>query len=399
MAARLAIVAVLAAALGLTATAAGQAPSDRKAAIDEKIAHLRDRIRVAERREQVLTSEISEVTEKIRILQGEVGDASARLATLESELALHQRRLARVTELLELQTRKLELLREQNAIAQRRLNERLVAIYQSEDPTTVEVVLAATSLGELLDQLEYRTEIGDQDRRIADQVAEAKRRVREARERTKRIRAEVAEATRAVESRTRQQRAERDRLLANQNALSDARAEKRDTLAAVHGSKEEFLHEVAGLEQTSAALAEQIRAAQTSTPSYPSGGYDASPSGQGLIWPVAGPVTSGFGWRWGRMHEGIDIAAPSGAPIQAAASGVVIYSSWMDGYGNLVVIDHGNGIATAYAHQSSIAAAVGQPVTQGQVIGYIGCTGHCFGSHLHFEVRVNGAPVDPLGYL
>lgn len=205
MAARLAIVAVLAAALGLTATAAGQAPSDRKAAIDEKIAHLRDRIRVAERREQVLTSEISEVTEKIRILQGEVGDASARLATLESELALHQRRLARVTELLELQTRKLELLREQNAIAQRRLNERLVAIYQSEDPTTVEVVLAATSLGELLDQLEYRTEIGDQDRRIADQVAEAKRRVREARERTKRIRAEVAEATRAVESRTRQQ--------------------------------------------------------------------------------------------------------------------------------------------------------------------------------------------------
>jgi murein DD-endopeptidase MepM/ murein hydrolase activator NlpD len=71
----------------------------------------------------------------------------------------------------------------------------------------------------------------------------------------------------------------------------------------------------------------------------------------------------------------------------------------MSGYGNLVVVDHGGGIATAYAHQSSIASGVGQYVSQGQVIGYVGCTGHCFGSHLHFEVRVNGGAVDPLGYL
>ena len=114
---------------------------------------------------------------------------------------------------------------------------------------------------------------------------------------------------------------------------------------------------------------------------------------------MSGPVTSGFGWRWGRMHEGVDIGAGSGTPIVASASGTVIYAGWMGGYGNLVVIDHGGGIATAYAHQSSIAAGVGQAVAQGQVIGYIGCTGHCFGSHLHFEVRVNGAAVDPLGYL
>jgi murein DD-endopeptidase MepM/ murein hydrolase activator NlpD len=99
------------------------------------------------------------------------------------------------------------------------------------------------------------------------------------------------------------------------------------------------------------------------------------------------------------MHEGIDIAAPTGAPIVAAASGTVIYAGWMDGYGQLVVVDHGGGIATAYAHMSSIAAGGGQSVSQGQVIGYVGCTGHCFGSHLHFEVRVGGRAVDPLGYL
>jgi murein DD-endopeptidase MepM/ murein hydrolase activator NlpD len=98
------------------------------------------------------------------------------------------------------------------------------------------------------------------------------------------------------------------------------------------------------------------------------------------------------------MHEGVDIAAGYGTPIAAAASGTVIYAGWMGGYGNLIIIDHGGGIATAYAHQSSFTVG-GGPVSQGQTIGYVGCTGHCYGPHLHFEVRVNGSAVDPLGYL
>ena len=118
-----------------------------------------------------------------------------------------------------------------------------------------------------------------------------------------------------------------------------------------------------------------------------------------MIWPVSGPVTSGFGWRWGRMHEGIDIAVPTGTPVAAAASGRVIYAGWMGGYGNLVVIDHGGGIATAYGHNSSIAVGNGSSVSQGQTISYAGSTGHSTGPHVHFEVRVNGSPVDPLGYL
>ena len=110
-------------------------------------------------------------------------------------------------------------------------------------------------------------------------------------------------------------------------------------------------------------------------------------------------MTSPFGWRWGRMHEGIDIGVGYGTPIHAAAGGTVIYCGWEEGYGNFVVIDHGGNLATAYGHQSSIAVTCGQQVSQGDVIGYVGCTGHCFGPHLHFEVRVNGNPVDPLGYL
>ena len=123
-----------------------------------------------------------------------------------------------------------------------------------------------------------------------------------------------------------------------------------------------------------------------------------SGSGQ-LSWPVSGPVTSGFGVRWGRMHEGIDIAVGQGTPVHAAAPGTVIYAGWMEGYGNLVVVDHGNGLSTAYGHNSTLASSVGQAVTAGQVIAYSGSTGHSTGPHVHFEVRVNGSPVDPLGYL
>ena len=123
-----------------------------------------------------------------------------------------------------------------------------------------------------------------------------------------------------------------------------------------------------------------------------------------MQWPVAGPVTSPFGWRIHpifhvrKFHTGIDIGAGYGTPIHAADGGRVIYATWMSGYGNTTIIDHGNGISTLYAHQSSILISSGS-VTKGQVIGYVGATGYATGPHLHFEVRVNGNPVNPLGYL
>ena len=391
---------VLLTTLALTgAVSAGAETSDeRRQALADKITRLRDKIASAQEREGVLTSDISAVTAKIRALEDDATSASARLATLEHELALHQSRLLRVTALLKIQTRRMNLTRRQHVLAQRQLNSRLIEVYESDEPSTVAVFLAASSLGDLLDGLEYVTRIGEQDRNIADQVAEAKRAITATRARTAALRTDVAAATREVAARADEQRAVRDRHLAAQNALASARREKQATLDEVRTTKEEFLHEVAGLERQSAALAAQIRLAQGHAV-YPSSSYDSTPSARGLIWPVAGPVTSSFGWRWGRMHEGIDIGAPGGAPIQAAASGTVIFAGWMGGYGNLVVLDHGGGLATAYAHQPSIIVGAGQQVAQSHVIGYVGCTGHCFGDHLHFEVRVNGSPVDPLGYL
>ncbi|CAN5263860.1 hypothetical protein BH23ACT9_BH23ACT9_14290 [soil metagenome] len=124
-----------------------------------------------------------------------------------------------------------------------------------------------------------------------------------------------------------------------------------------------------------------------------------APSGGGFSWPTSGTVTSEFGERWGRMHEGIDIANGSGTPVAAARGGTVIHAGTMGGYGNLVLIAHSGGFVTAYAHLSSIAVSNGQSVSTGTFLGGMGCSGSCTGTHLHFEIRANGQAVNPRSYL
>ncbi|GGI05023.1 hypothetical protein GCM10011354_12010 [Egicoccus halophilus] len=125
----------------------------------------------------------------------------------------------------------------------------------------------------------------------------------------------------------------------------------------------------------------------------------SAPSSSGFAWPLCAPVTSEFGPRWGRLHAGIDQGARTGSPIGAAKAGTVIFAGWQGGYGNLVLIDHHDGVVTAYAHQSSMTVGRGQSVSQGQTIGYVGNTGNSTGPHLHFETRVNGSAVNPRQYL
>jgi murein DD-endopeptidase MepM/ murein hydrolase activator NlpD len=369
----------------------------RKQAIDARLQSVQAKIARASERERALAGEIASVNSRIRGLSAQVGDVSARLVTLESDLALHREKLDRLNELYRLQTARFLFLRHQYRLSLDRLGNRLIDIYEGGEPSSLQVLLSANSFTDLISKAEYMESIGEQDKRIAEEVGAAKVEVRAQRNRTKQIRAVVASETRTIAVRTEQVRAVREALLASERRLAAARSQKRESLVAIKESKAEYLHEAAGLERASASLAASIQAAQANSSYTPSS--DSTPSAAGFIWPVSGPVVSPFGMRWGRMHEGIDIAAAEGTPIHAAASGRVVYAGWMDGYGNLVAIDHGGGLSTAYAHQSSIDAGVGQTVSQGQTIGYVGCTGHCFGPHLHFEVRVNGTPVDPLGYL
>ena len=129
------------------------------------------------------------------------------------------------------------------------------------------------------------------------------------------------------------------------------------------------------------------------------GGDTGPASAAGLIWPCRGPLTSGFGMRWGRMHQGQDIACGYGTPIHAAKAGTVVFAGVMGGYGNAVIIDHGGGFSTLYGHQSRMAVSQGQHVNQGDIIGYVGSTGHSTGPHLHFETRFGGVARDPRPYL
>jgi murein DD-endopeptidase MepM/ murein hydrolase activator NlpD len=377
--------------------ASGQeSASERKRIVDGRIGALEEKIQAAREREGVLSSEIEVVSDKIDALQNDVDAASARLGELETVLALHQRRLDRLNQLYELQTRKLVFLQRQHREAVARLSKRLVEIYTSERTSSLSVVLESGNFSDMLDQLEFLSTIGRQDHKIAGEVERAKLQMQETRNATRKTRRQVAETTRAVAARTAEQRAVRDRLAWSQRELATARRDKRATLASVREDKQEAIGHMRDLQAQSAALAARIRSAQSSSVvPAPTGAASAA----GFVWPVHGVLTSGFGWRWGRMHEGVDIAVSNGTPVVAAKAGVVIVAGWMGGYGNLVVVDHGGGVATAYGHNTSVTVGVGQHVEQGQLISYSGSTGHSTGPHVHFEVRINGSPVDPMGYL
>jgi murein DD-endopeptidase MepM/ murein hydrolase activator NlpD len=378
-------------------SALGQSPYERKARVDSRISGLRDEIESARAREGTLTSEIQAASQRIEALGGDIGALSALIEKLEGELSVLRARLDQLRERIAFQTREIEYLKEQYAVAMRHLEERLIELYQNEETDPFGILLQVQSLGDLVDQLEYFETIGRQDQAITAELARLRDEMRVAREQTRLTKVEVAKETDAIEQKTAEQVAARAELVAQQNALAAARANRQSILADVRSSRADAQENLEDLRAESATLAAQIRKLSASSGS--SGGSTGDGvSSSGFIWPVNGVVTSGFGWRWGRMHEGIDIAAPTGTGIRAAASGTIIYAGYMGGYGNLVVIDHGNGLATAYAHQSAIYIGGGS-VSQGTVIGAVGSTGSSTGPHLHFEVRVNGTAVDPMGYL
>jgi murein DD-endopeptidase MepM/ murein hydrolase activator NlpD len=385
----------------LAAPAAGDDYA-RKQAVDAHLTQLQARMAAASAREDALSSRISGVTSDIQSLERQVGDVSSKLRALQRDLDLHRERLGRLTELLALQTQRLEFLRSQYRTAVHRLDRRVVELYKQQDVDTLDVVVSAASFSDALDQLDFMNDIGNQDVHVSAQVEAARDEMRVLRAKTSDTQARVAAATRVIAVRTAQHLELQNTLLARKGGLVAARRSESQALATVRNAKRDVAAEAATLQQVSSQLAAQIQAAQAAsapTVSATASVSSAAPSASGLIWPVSGPVVSPFGMRWGRMHEGIDIGVGYGTPIHAAASGTAITAGWEGGYGNLIVIDHGGGLATAYAHQSSFAVGYGTHVSQGDTIGYVGCTGHCFGPHLHFEVRVNGSPVDPLGYL
>jgi murein DD-endopeptidase MepM/ murein hydrolase activator NlpD len=376
-------------------TAAGD-PGTDKARIDGRIDTLRGRAAAADQKAGVLTEQLSAVAGQVRELEAGVRAQQARLSVLRGQLAGARARLAALDGTIARQTERLGRLRGEYRVALSRLEQRVRELYMTDGPDALAFVLGTASFADLIDNLDLLNRIGRQDERIAARVKASRDGVADARRRTKAARVEAAHVEAAVASATSEQQGVVSRLVASRDALVAARRDKSATLTSIRDDRASTLAEIDALEEQSAALAERIRQAQQQSSSVPV----VVPSGSGVLgWPVSGPVTSGFGLRWGRMHEGIDIAVAEGTPVRAAGAGTVIYAGWMGGYGNLVVVDHGNGLSTAYAHNSSLGVGVGQSVTAGQVVSYSGNTGNSTGPHVHFEVRVNGSAVDPLSYL
>jgi murein DD-endopeptidase MepM/ murein hydrolase activator NlpD len=343
--------------------------------LQRQIERKRGQINRLESRAGVLTTTISRQSARIRNLQ-------RRQNVLEADLARKRAELERIREDLRRQRARLARLRARLAQSRVVLGRRLVEIYQADRPDIITVVLNSRGFADLLERSEFMRRINEQDATIITAVRIARDRTKKAADRLATLEERQQRITSEVET-------QRNEVTSIKLSLAAERAARAASLRSVRGHLHESREELDAMEREQAEITGALRGA-------------AGPIRRGsgnFIWPVNGTFTSPFGMRWGRLHAGIDIAAPTGTAIRAADSGTVQLAGSQGGYGNYTCIGHGGGISTCYGHQSSIGVSTGQSVSQGQVIGAVGSTGNSTGPHLHFEVRVNGSPVDPMGYL
>ena len=367
--------------------------------LQSKLEAKQSQLQEVEEKKGVLTTTISRYGAEIDRLTGEVAEIRNR------EAAVRERLLAKQTELdaavAELNTAKdrLRRLRAHLKRALVALRERLVAMYELGSPDVVSVLVGSNDLEDLAARTEYLDRLHGMDeavvgrvRELRDQVQNLVSRLRTAKDRIEAARDEIAAEKEALTT-------ARAALQSHQAQLLAARGKRLAALKQIRQHEEELDGSVASIQAKIAA--ELVETGSTPLPAGPIQGGSG-----GLIWPVDGPVVSGFGSRTingtYEYHPGIDIAVPEGTPIRAALTGTVSLQqseAESGGYGNYTCIDHGGGLSTCYAHQSSFAVSLGQSVSQAAIIGYTGCTGYCLGPHLHFEVRINGSVTDPMGYL
>jgi murein DD-endopeptidase MepM/ murein hydrolase activator NlpD len=423
-----ALAAVLAVAGSLLSGPVGAQTASDKTKVDQQIDATKQQVDTASAEEQRLLGLIQASTARRATLDAKVASFDSQIAGVQRQLDTAQSKLSALEAEQRVTEGRLTGAKEALGAAKEELGRQAIAAYtgQSEAASYAAMLFKSESLGDLASKRSYmRAVVGSQTETIAD---------------TERLRDQVSDLGKQLDVSRAEARGQRD-LVAGQRASlqtsRDAQASARSEVQAeiaqtdslrseVLARKDEFESELNNLEQESAAIAATLRQRQaeaaaaaaraaTSTTVAPVAGAAPSPTAAApsptkapgrLIVPVPGaPITSPFGYRihpiygTSKLHTGIDYGADEGTPIRAAADGVVVSAGWYGGYGNATIIDHGGGIATLYGHQSSIGVSAGQKITQGQTIGRVGCTGDCTGPHVHFEVRLNGDPVNPAGYL
>ena len=389
--------------LAMPVLSAGAPLSSR---IDEK----RSEIAKKKQRERALTSTISGYSNQIDRLQGEITVLQTREVRIQSDLDAKRAELARIQGDLRRERIRLTRLRAKLAAAKDALADRLVEIYKADEPDVVTVILEADGFEDLITRAEFIDRVGDQDGRIIDRVRTAKSESEQAEAKLDRLEDRQRRVTAEVDRRLQEVSTIKGQLVDRRQDYQAVKDRKLRVLVSTRTDRQGLEGHLASLEREQAAIQAQLAQASAGGGGGGSGGAAPAPAapapagpvrqGSGtFIWPVNGTLTSPFGYRWGRLHAGVDIGAAEGTPIRAADSGRVVLAAYTGGYGNYTCISHSGSLSTCYGHQSRYATSAGASVSQGQVIGYVGNTGNSFGAHLHFEVRVNGNPVDPMGYL
>jgi len=375
----------LAATIGFSARALAQSA--------EKQQELQQQVNEADAAEDAARARFVDAQAARTLAEGALADVTTRLVAADDRLAAAQVTVERLGfEALTLQV-KADATQKKLNKARRDVRKSAVLLYHQGGGTNQIGLLGATEgSGELVEGKQYLQRVSDKRHDDARRVTKLKEQLDAQRDAVAQQKRD-ADAARAAAA---DEKAQLDELAAQQARAREA-AE-----AAVQSENAALGAAISHHDQAEAALAEE--SAKFAAIAQSAGDGPALGDGT-FIRPVPGPFSSNFGYRTDPItgatafHAGIDFSSPCGTPIKAAGTGTVLSAGANGGYGNATLINHGNGLSTLYGHQSSIIVSAGQSVTQGQLIGYVGSTGKSTGCHLHFEVRVGGNPVNPVGYL
>ena len=362
----------------------------------QRLNETRGQLHESQVREAYLRSQLTETGQSIAAVDARLADLGGQINTEQRKIDWNRVQLGQAQATVKRHTDA--------------LRHRLVDVYENGDLGYLQVLLSAHSFSEFVERWDdIRFLISANERTVRERKAAEK--VVADLQTTLESDAAALSDEQAHAQRSREQLQSLEETRRNLVAVADdARRQNAATVVELEESSQEQENSLETLivekqREEAAALAAAREAARRAAAL--AGGSAPNEAGAGapgdLSWPVSGPITSPFGMRldpvsgeFTRMHTGIDIGAPMGATIGAAASGRVILAGWTDGgYGNMIVVDHGGGLSTLYAHCSNVFVSAGQDVQRGTPLGAVGSTGHSTGPHLHFEVRMNGQPVDP----
>lgn len=383
------------------------ASSAQKQQVDKQISKLKSELTEASSDEADLLGKMDDLNNRKADLDAQVADLQAQMDEAQHQLDAATARLAAVQQQVDAAQARLASAQAALALSAQRMRDEAVNAYMGSSVNTdlTNFVLHANDMREVSAASEYLSQVVRDKRQIVEEHRELEGQANDARVAVEAARKQAEADRNVIAQRTQDLAGQKAQLVGVHEQLDAQAADQAALLAEVETKKAGIQSQVDALQQESDNIANLLRQASPPTPGAP-----PPPAGKGILAsPSPGaPLTSPFGMRvnpvTGKyvLHAGQDFGVKVGTPLHAASDGTVVNitpASSSGGYGNYTCISHGNGLATCYAHQSQFLVTAGQRVSRGQVIGLSGNTGNSTGPHLHFEVRVNGTPVDPIGYL